>query len=66
MEDSFVGGVVNYEMKIRLKHIVTDSFLALDSEGLFLSLKKDPVQQQSSVFTIKKPRDDSEQLKNNS
>lgn len=43
MMDSFVGGALDYENKIRLKHIVTDSFIALDSEGLYLTLKSDPV-----------------------
>jgi len=43
MENSFVGGVIGFEQKIRLKHVASDTFLALDSEGLYLNLKKDPV-----------------------
>jgi hypothetical protein len=43
MMDSFVGGIVDFGQQVRLKHVVTDSYLALDSEQLFLNLKKDPV-----------------------
>ena len=66
MMDSFVGGIVDFGQQVRLKHVVTDSYLALDSEQLFLNLKKDPVQQPSSIFTISKPSDDTPQLNNDS
>lgn len=44
MINAFTGGIVDFGQKIRLKHVITDSFLALDAEQLFLILKKDPVQ----------------------
>jgi hypothetical protein len=43
MMDSFVGGIVDFGQQVRFKHVVSDTFLALDSEQLFLNLKKDPV-----------------------
>lgn len=43
MINAFTGGIVDFGQKIRLKHVITDSFLALDAEQLFLILKKDPV-----------------------
>lgn len=50
---SLKGGVIKLNESYRFKHTATESYLALDPEHLELTLKEDPLQQASSMLTIR-------------
>ncbi len=41
--DSFRGGTIELGTPFRLKQTVTEMFMAIDAEGLYLTLRDDPL-----------------------
>lgn len=48
--DSFKGGSIGLGQTFRLKQTVTEMYVALDSEQLYLTLREDPLQQMTTIF----------------
>ena len=49
--NSLKGGQISLYQEFRLKQTVTETFISMDPEGIYLTLRSDALQQKSTVYT---------------
>lgn len=56
--NSLKGGYISLNQEFRLKQTVTEQFISMDPEGIYLTLRSDALQQKSTVYTAEGVQND--------